>query len=315
MVGPDPVRHDGGRPFGSSIRTWTPLVSQAQGEGATLGQHSFANVWAAGTRYRTPDLLLLPTGGVGGTAGRPPPGDHHRGGDFDLIRGPRRTLLAGTVGVGAPPDQQDPGGEWRTGAGHSGGGAAERQRQLHPPEVQAGGAGASGTCSATRSPSRRWASEGYISWWDRRGWQGLIEAPRCHWPMPLEDQELPGHPGLQCGWGGSLEVAPPLGIFSRAVSAGECVTVRGASLAPCCNGNRGTGTGQTGVLNEREGRGAEFASPPALSSVCPHPSPSDRRRKPPPHRSARPLPEDGVLPHHLSGRGGGGPALAEGSGG
>lgn len=44
-------------------------------------------------------------------------------------------------------------------------------------------------------------TEGYISWWDRRGWQNLVEGTEVHWPMPLADQELLTIPVYSAGGG------------------------------------------------------------------------------------------------------------------
>ena len=49
---------------------------------------------------------------------------------------------------------------------------------------------------------------GFVAWFDRRGWQGLVEGTELHWPVPLEDQDLLSIQRYTMG-GGLGDSAPP----------------------------------------------------------------------------------------------------------
>lgn len=183
----------------------TPLVSQAQAEGSYLGQH-IANVWAAerGTGRRT--YYYFHRWGRGNSWQTTPLVTITEA-EIDLLRA-EAYLWLGQPELALPLIN-------KTRVANGG---------LEPATLAGAPMNAQGNCTPRKfngdcgslwdvfryeKSIETMGSEGYISWWDRRGWQGLIEGTEVHWPMPLEDQELLAIPVYSAG-GGQPGSAPPL---------------------------------------------------------------------------------------------------------
>jgi hypothetical protein len=173
------------------------IVSQAQAEGAYFGQH-IANVWAAerGTGRRT--YYYFHRWGRGNSWQTEPLVTIAEA-EIDLLRA-EAYLWLGQPELAIPLINKS-----RVGNGG-----------LAPVTLAGAPADANGHCTPRKNNGdcgSLWdalryeksietlGTEGYISWWDRRGWQGLIEGTEVHWPMPLEDQELLQIPVYSAGGG------------------------------------------------------------------------------------------------------------------
>jgi hypothetical protein len=183
----------------------TPIVSQADdGEGLYLGHH-IANVWAAerGTAHRS--YYYIHRFGRGNSWENGPLLTMAEA-ELDLIRAEAYMWL-GQPEAAIPLIN-------KTRVANGG---------LAPVTLEGAPMGDDGYCTPRKWNGEcgslwdalRWEkaietmqTEGYISWWDRRGWQELVEGTEVHWPMPLQDQELLAIPVYTMG-GGQGDSAPP----------------------------------------------------------------------------------------------------------
>ncbi len=165
----------------------TPVVSQAdQGEGLYLGHH-VANIWAAerGTAHRS--YYYWHRFGTGNS---------WQDGPLVIISEAEHDLLRAEahMWLGQPEMAIPLINKTRTTNGG-----------LDPVTLDGAPMNANGHCTPRKYngdcgslwDALRWekaietmGTEGYISWWDRRGWQELVQGTEVHWPMPLADQEL-----------------------------------------------------------------------------------------------------------------------------
>lgn len=178
------------------------IVSQAQAEGTYLGQH-IATVWAAerGTAHRS--YYYFHRWGRGNTWETTPLVTISEA-EIDLLRAEAYMRLGQPelavplinktrVAVGGlPPVTLE--------------GAPEVNGRCTPRKYN-GGCGSLWDALRYEKSIETMGTEGYISWWDRRGWQGLVENTEIHWPMPLSDQELLLIPRYTAG-GGQDSSAP-----------------------------------------------------------------------------------------------------------
>lgn len=172
------------------------IVSQAQEEGTYLGRH-IATVWAAerGTGRRT--YYYFHRWGRGNTWETTPLVTISEA-EIDLLRAEAYLRLGQPelaiplinktrVAVGGlPPVTLE--------------GAPEVNGRCTPRKNN-GACGSLWDAFRYEKSIETMGTEGYISWWDRRGWQGLIEGTEVHWPMPLADQELLQIPVYSAGGG------------------------------------------------------------------------------------------------------------------
>ena len=173
------------------------IVSQAQAEGRYIGQH-IANVWAAerGTGRRT--YYYFHRWGRGNSWQTEPLVTITEA-EIDLLRAEAHLWL-GQAAQALPLINK----------------TRVAQGGLAPATLDGAPADANGNCTPRKfngACGSLWdvlryeksietmGSEGYVSWWDRRGWQGLIEGTEVHWPMPLGDQELLAIPIYSAGGG------------------------------------------------------------------------------------------------------------------
>lgn len=173
------------------------IVSQAQAEGRYIGQH-IANVWAAerGTGRRT--YYYFHRWGRGNSWQTEPLVTITEA-EIDLLRAEAHLWL-GQAAQALPLINK----------------TRVAQGGLAPATLDGAPMDASGNCTPRKfngecgslwdvlryeKSIETMGSEGYISWWDRRGWQGLIEGTEVHWPMPLGDQELLAIPIYSAGGG------------------------------------------------------------------------------------------------------------------
>jgi hypothetical protein len=175
----------------------TPIVAEAQAEGLYLGQH-IANVWAAerGTAHRT--YYYFHRFGRGNTWETQPLVIISEA-ELDLLR------AEAYIRLGQPEAAVPLINKTRV----ANGGLTE----VTVDGVPMNGDGHctprkwNGECGSLWD-ALRWefaietmGTEGYVSWWNRRGWQELVEGTEIHWPMPLQDQELLEIPVYTVGGG------------------------------------------------------------------------------------------------------------------
>lgn len=182
----------------------TPIVPQAQeGEGLYLGHH-VANVWAAerGTAHRS--YYYWHRWGRGNSWQQGPlviitEAEH------DLLRAEAHMWL-GQPELAIPLIN-------KTRVGNGGldpvtlDGAPMNANGYCTPRKWDGGCGSLWDALRWEKAVETMGSEGYLAWWDRRGWQELVEGTEVHWPMPLADQELLAIPVYSMG-GGQGDSAP-----------------------------------------------------------------------------------------------------------
>ncbi len=188
------------------------IVSQAQEEGLYLGRH-IANVWAAerGTGRRT--YYYFHRWGRGNSWQTEPLVTITEA-EIDLLRA-EAYLWLGQPEMAVPLIN-------KTRVANGGlapvttAGAPMSANGRCTPRKNNGDCGSLWDALRYEKSIETMGSEGYISWWDRRGWQGLVEGTEIHWPMPLEDQELlqipvystgGGQPGSAPAW--DAERCPP----------------------------------------------------------------------------------------------------------
>lgn len=183
----------------------TPIVSEAESEGLYLGHH-IANVWAAsrGTAHRSYYYWHR--------AGR---GNSYQQGPILTFTEAEHDLLRAEalMWLGRPEEAVPLINKTRVANGG-----------LAPVTVDGAPMDGDGRCTPRKFDggcgslwdALRWEKRvetmgldgGWRAWFDRRGWQGLVEGTELHWPMPLEDQELMAMPFYTMG-GGQGDSAPP----------------------------------------------------------------------------------------------------------